>query len=129
MPGPAAAYGRDPGRAYGKVTGKWFRGLYANLTLLTEKRIRHREEIKSLKQSLKMQETNLEKLQSDVKEFKEMHSMYQADIDLLHQYIKNWSIKKEKLLVDPIPIEEADTRLADLVKLVSYTWSCINYSV
>lgn len=112
-------WSRDPGRAYGKVTGKWFRGLYANLTLLTEKRIRHREEIKSLEQNLKMQEMNLEKSQSDVKEFKEMHSIYQADIDLLHQYIKNRSIKKEKLLVDPIPIEEADLRLADLMKLVS----------
>lgn len=111
----------DPGRAHGKVTGKWFRGLYANLTLLTEKRIRHREEISALKQTLKMQEENLKKLHSDVKEFKEMHSMYQADIDLLHQYIKNRSARKEKLLVDPIPIEEADTRLADLMKLVSST--------
>ena len=45
-------WSKDPGRAYGKVMGEWFRGLYATITLLSEKQIKYKRDVKSCRKKL-----------------------------------------------------------------------------
>ena len=111
-------WSKDPGHASGKVEGTWFRGLYANLTLLTEKREKFKEEIRSLKRDLEIQTTKLKDLTEDLAKSKLEESRYKKEIDLLYGYIEERSERKEYLMADPIPIEEAYKRLADLTQYV-----------
>lgn len=107
-------WSKDPGRAYGKVEGEWFRGLYANVTLLTQKREMFKDDIALLDRTLSAREKDLQDLYKDLDEYKARESEHHQEIQLLHEYIKERSMRKEELLADPIPIEEAHKRLVDL---------------
>ena len=109
---------KDHGRAKGQIEGGWFRGLYANLTLHTEKRLRYASEIKKLEENLGERKKRVVELQQDLDEYKTLHSSHQKEIHLLQEYIQKRNMTKELLLADPIPIDVADRRLQEL-KLVS----------
>ena len=90
---------KDTGCANGKVEGKWFRVLHATVNLLTEKRIKYKKDIETFKAVLPKKEEELE-----VSPFQDLEKKHQLKID---DFIE----RKERLLTDPISIEEADERL------------------
>ena len=104
---------KEEGVAHGKVQGEWFRGLYASLTLLTEKRVMHKKDIDSLNKALKRHEKSLEESKSALEEYKVKHSKYAKDIELLNVFIKEQNERKEQLMADTMTIDEACQRLEE----------------
>ena len=105
---------KEKGEARGRVEGKWFRGLYANLTLLSQKRVVFKGEIEKLEAEVTSLENKLTEKTRSVAEHEAKHIKYKTEIDLLIQYIQARSVRKEQLMVDPITIDEAHKRLKEL---------------
>ena len=104
----------EKGEARGKVEGQWFRGLYANLTLLSQKRVVYKGEIKNLKDELTFSEEELTRKTKRLADHEAKHIKHKREIDLLNQYIQTRNARKEQLMVDPITIDEAHKRLEEL---------------
>ena len=105
---------RDPGGAEGKVEGKLWRGLYANVTLKTSKQIMYSGEIRSLNAEISTTQKRLDDLKSDMEEHCTEHQEYLKEIRLLKEYIAKRKKIKKRLSCDPIPITEALQRLEHL---------------
>ena len=105
---------KEKGEARGKVEGQWFRGLYANLTLLSQKRVVYKGEIKNIKDELTSSEEELTRKTKRLADHEAKHIKHKREIDLLNQYIQTRNARKEQLMVDPITIDEAHKRLEEL---------------
>ena len=101
------------GFAHGKVQGEWFRGLYASLTLLTEKRVMYKEEIACLKEEIESHEESLKELTSALEKYKAKHSKHSEEIQLLNIFIQQQNERKEHLLAEYMTIDEALERLEE----------------
>ena len=104
------------GTAHGKVQGEWFRGLYVSLTLLTEKRVMHKEEITRLNKERKSYEKSLEQSTSALDKYKRKHSKHSEEIDLLNIYMQEQNENKEHLTADYMTIDEACEKLEQFRK-------------
>ena len=104
---------KENGFAHGKVQGEWFRGLYANLTLLTEKRVMYKEEIARLNKEMESQEKSLKELTSALEKYKAKHSKHSEEVRLLNIFIKQQNERKEHLLAEYMTIDEACERLEE----------------
>ena len=107
-------WSKDPGRAYGKVEGKWFQGLYATVTLLTEKRIKYMVEIALYKYKLTKMKEAYGNVVSSIARQMHLKKENQSELDLLNEYIEERNKRKEELSADPISIEEAYKRVAEI---------------
>ena len=105
---------REPARAYGEVKGKWFRGLYATVNLVAEKRIRYKKEIESCKKMLTEKNEAHKMVKDSIKQRQNLKDKHQQNIYQLNQYIEERNKRKEEVSSDPISIEEADKRLTEL---------------
>ena len=56
----------------------------------------------------------LEEAKVSIKKFQDLKEEHQQEIALLNEYIEKWNKWKEELSTDPISIEEAEKRLAEL---------------
>ena len=104
----------EKGEARGKVEGQWFRGLYASLTLLSQKRIVSKNEIEKLKAELTSLQSKLKEETRSLAEHEAQHTIHRKEIDLLNHFIQARSTRKERLMADPITIDEAHKRLEEL---------------
>ena len=107
---------KKKGTARGKVQGEWFRGLYASLTLLTEKRVMHKEEIARLNKEKKSYEKSLQELTSALDKYKAKHSKHAEEIHLLNIFMQEQNEKKMHLTAEYMTIDEACKRLEEFKK-------------
>ena len=112
--GRTFSWTRKKGEARGKVEGQWFRGLYASLTLLSQKRIVFKNEIEKLKAELTSLQSKLKEETRSLAEHEAQHTIHRKEIDLLNHFIQARSTRKEQLMADPITIDEAHKRLEEL---------------
>lgn len=107
--------------ATGRVEGKFMRGLYANLTLMTRKCDKYADVIRELRTSIATSEAEViqMKLRRDavVREEKE----HNEEVDLLMAYIAEKSGRKKVLSQDYLTVEQVEYRLGELSRLRLYT--------
>ena len=108
-------WSKDSGRAYGEVVGEWFRGLYATVTLLSEKRVKYKIDVKSCKKKLaekKEEHARVKEFINRDRSLQEEHR--QLEIELLNSYIEKRNKRKDNISADFMSIEEACKRVAEL---------------
>ena len=110
-------WNRDPGRAYGKVEGKWFRGLYATVTLLTEKRIKYKCDVDLWKNKLAEKNAAYTRVTVTIDKDRIAQEEHRQEIELLNDYIEKHNKRKDEISADHISIEEAYKRRDELSKL------------
>ena len=103
-----------PGHAHGTVEGKWFRGLYATVNLLAEKRVRYEKRVKFCKNKLAEKEQAHGVVMKSLKEYQNLAEEHREEIKLLNEYIEKRNKRKEDISTDPISIDEANKRLVEL---------------
>ncbi len=102
--------------ATGKVSGKFCRGLYANLTLKTSSELKFQVEIRELKEDKIPEQCQCrEKLKENLDGLYAEHKGKIEEILLLQQYVRERNKTKEHLSRDPIPVQEALSRLQKLM--------------
>lgn len=103
-------------RVKGKVRGKFMRGLYANMTLETEKRLKYASNIRTLRQELREARIHREKLEREQKRIEAEHEQYKEEFALLEKFIKQRR-KNITELADPyMTMSEATIHLVELQK-------------
>ena len=107
-------WSKDPGRAYGKVVGEWFRGLYANVTLITEKRIKYKWDVEMYKNMLAEKNAAYTKVTVALDKDRITQEDHRQEIELLNAYIEERNKRKEEISGDHMSIAEANKRLAEL---------------
>lgn len=98
----------------GKVAGKFMRGVYASVTVYTEKRQKYAREISRLHNEISTAKKNLDAAKVKRDKFKEEHNDHIKQIKLLEDYIKEKNKETDKLSLDLMTIEEARSRLEEL---------------
>ena len=107
-------WSKDPGRAYGKVEGEWFRGLYATVALLSEKRIKYKRDVKSCRKKLAEKKEEHARVKEFIDRDKSLKEEHQQEIKLLNTYIEKRNERKDDISADFMSIEEACKRVAEL---------------
>ena len=95
----------------GKVTGRFMHGLYANVTLETEKRIKYATEIKELQKNLEAAMTKHELEKKDLDEYREKEYRHEAAIAAFKKFIEEKREKIQLLEATRLTIPEARRRL------------------
>uniref|UniRef100_A0A1X7TVS2 AIG1-type G domain-containing protein n=1 Tax=Amphimedon queenslandica TaxID=400682 RepID=A0A1X7TVS2_AMPQE len=91
----------------GKVEGKFMRGIYASVTVYTQKRIKYEESIQDLKERLE-NEDNIIQLSKTAKElFLDKHKKELEEIKLLQKHIAERKAAAENCLLDHMTLKEA----------------------
>ena len=98
----------------GKVEGKFMRGVYASVTIYTQKRQKYAREIIRLHNEISTAKKNLEAAKVKRDKFKEKHNEHIKEIKLLEDYIEKKNRETDKLSSDLMTIEEAKSRLKEL---------------
>lgn len=106
----------NPGYAKGEVQGKFFRGLYASVTLKARKRTKYQQNITTLKQHIFEEERELSELDKEHEEFQKTHVKKHETIQLLQSFIDDRKAKTRSLSRQHISVEEAYSRLQELQK-------------
>lgn len=97
--------------ATGTVEGQFMRGLYANVTLKTEKRKKYAKQIADLNAKLKTVRTQSEKFNSYLENYQRQRQEFNDEIQLLKVYINDKNKRKEAISSDYLSVEEAYGRL------------------
>ena len=98
----------------GKVEGKFMRGIYASVTIYTEKRQKYASEISELDSIIAKTRTRLEVAKAQREQFKKEQKEHSKEMQLLEEYIKENSNEAEKWSSNQMSIEEAMSRLEEL---------------
>ena len=98
----------------GKVEGQLMRGIYANITVYTEKRQKYAREISELDGKIATETAHLELVKAQCDQFKEKQKEHSKEIQLLEEYIEEKSKEATKWSSDLMTIEEAKSRLKEL---------------
>ena len=108
-------YTEDPFCVRGKLEGKFIRGIYATLTLLTTKKLKYETTIKQLNTDAKKERDLLEKLQKECDEICNEHKEHEATLKLLHDYIAQKREEIKTLSGNFMTIDEARKRLRSMM--------------
>ena len=100
----------------GKVTGKFMRGIYASVTVYTEKRIKYADDIQDLKKRLERENKYLQGNKTARDLFLEKHQDKLEQIELLLNHIAKRRDAAAKCNSDYMTLEEAMKRLYELEK-------------
>lgn len=95
----------------GIVEGNFMRGIYANLSLMTFKRNKYRNEITSLKQLISATEGHRVALKEHLTEIKKRHKAFKNDIEDFEKFIDERRVWIEDLVSDYLSLDEANERL------------------
>ena len=103
-----------PDMVSGKVEGKFMRGIYASVTVYTEKRTKYADDIQDLKKRLEREDKCLQGNQTARDLFLEKHQKELAEIELLRNHIAERRDAAEKCNSDYMTLEEAMKRVNEL---------------
>ena len=98
----------------GKVAGQFMRGIYASVTLYTEKKKKYADDIGYLKKQLVIKNTNLTRCRAEWKSFRKEHAEKLEEIKLLQDYIDKRRVVATKCRSDYMTMEDAMLRLEEL---------------
>ena len=101
-------------RLKGVVGGHFMRGLYANITIETQKRMKYKDELDELRKELEKKKDNFENVKRQRDECRTTHKEFQIEIEELASYIERNTERIQKLSLPTMSVEEAYTRLAKL---------------
>ena len=99
----------------GRVEGNFMRGIYASLTVYTEKRIKYAHKIQELADKIREKNMDLKKCKEEWKEFQKLHKDKEEEIELLQKYIEDRRDVAIKLHSNLMTMEDAIKRLEELI--------------
>ena len=108
-------YKEDPFCVRGSLEGKFMRGIYASLTLLTTKKLKYETTIEQLNTDAQKERDLLEKLQKECDEIRDEHKEHEATLKLLHDYIEQKREVIKTLSSNFMTIDEAQKRLRKMM--------------
>ena len=98
----------------GNVAGELMHGIYASVTVYTEKRIKYEDEIKDLKDKIGEKNNSLKKCKEAWKNFQKSHRDKKEEIKLLEKYIDERKAVAKRCRSDFMTIKDAVERLKKL---------------
>ena len=101
-------------RLKGVVKGNFMRGLYANITIETQKRKKYKDELEKLGRQLEQMKENIEIAERKRDECRVRNKEFQYEIGELASYVERNTELIRKLSLPTMSIEEAYARLAEL---------------
>lgn len=104
-------------RIKGRLKGSFMRGLYANLTALTMKKLKFADEIAQLKQDLDDAKSHRERLAEELKRIQAKYHEYIKDLKLLETFIEKRRENITALSSNNMTMSEAKEHLSELQKL------------
>lgn len=98
----------------GEVRGKFMRGLFASVTLMTTNRLKYDDRIRTLKKRMQDIETALTEADHTTSALHRQNEKHEKEIASLEDYIKGFEAEKEQCLRQTITLEKAYARLIEL---------------
>ncbi|XP_019861368.1 PREDICTED: uncharacterized protein LOC109589795 [Amphimedon queenslandica] len=98
----------------GRVEGKFMRGLYASITLYTEKKIKYADEIEEIKRRIAREKASLTQCKVELEDYKKLYKELLNEMELLQQYINERRTNVSKAISDFMTVKEAVLRLKEL---------------
>lgn len=100
----------------GMIQGHFMRGLYANVTLETSKKVKHLVEIVKLKRDIELKEKEHRMAMEHAEQDRNMFQQFKEEIDLLHGFISDRRMKIKEHASTTLSLEQARLRLEKLTQ-------------
>ena len=97
----------------GAVEGEFMRGLYASVTLLTEKRMKYALDIAHLQEQIATLESEYANISDHLKDISACNVECESEIDSLRQFIKERRKRMEEISYEWMTVEQAKIRLQE----------------
>ena len=97
----------------GKVEGNFMRGIYASVTVYTEKRQKYAAEIAQLDEEIKKAKKKLKKCKEARDEMQRQHEKHIVQIQMLQKFIDDKSKEIQVRSINHMTVDEALARLAE----------------
>jgi predicted RNase H-like nuclease (RuvC/YqgF family) len=98
-----------------KLKGRWFRGLYGEVTMYTERRRAMAKEIVELKSKIEDKKKELDIAKEEADSCRDKHKQYQEEIRSLKAFIHDINKNNEDLACNTMTLGQAHNRIQKLL--------------